>query len=239
MRELERDFTKPFQPQDDDGETGGASGAHDWSVPWSDLMMVMFVLFVVLFIYSESQQDVRVLFSKESSNEARSVGPLDPLLGLIGNLSIRPGSLGDDLIHVADSEVLYRSRINGVTVLREPGNRTRVILGGHFFFASGQEVLQPGAIRYLDEISKLVRMSTGTVHVVGYASPDESTGVDSFGLSSRRAENVARFLVASADLEPKRILITGRGAFQPQLPDTNESNMDSNRRVEILISNPR
>ena len=44
------------------GEHGVASLSTDWSVPWSDVMMVMFVLFVVLYSYQQAERNVREAF---------------------------------------------------------------------------------------------------------------------------------------------------------------------------------
>ena len=211
---------------------------HDWAVPWSDLMMVMFVLFVVLFIYASSHQDVKVLFSQSSAEKAQASSTLDPLIGLIGQISSRvDGQAGQDVVTVADRQVIYRSRTDGVTVVREGGRRVRVTLRGALFFNAAGSELKDGAGAYLQEIAEIVRLSVGIVHVIGYASEDEVAGGNGFGLSSGRAADVAGFLIDRFGIDPKRIVITGRGAYHPELPDTSQKNQALNRRVEIIITN--
>ena len=213
-------------------------GMHDWAVPWSDLMMVMFVLFVVLFIYASSHQDVKVLFSRSSAEKAQASSTLDPLIGLIGQISSRAGGQGGrDVVTIADRQVVYRSRTAGVTVVREGGRQVRVTLRGALFFDSSGSELKDGSEQYLQEIAEVVRLSVGVVHVIGYASPDEVADGNGFALSSDRATGVAEFLIDRFGIDPKRIVITGRGAYHPELPDTSKENQALNRRIEIVITN--
>lgn len=213
-------------------------GLNDWAVPWSDLMMVMFVLFVVLFIYASSHQDVKVLFSEQSAGEAQATSTLDPLIGLIGQISRTADSGGQDsIVRSNRNQVLYRSRTDGVSVVREGGGRVRITVRGELFFDAQGGELNPQSEQYLMEIAELVRLSLGTVHVVGYTSMDEASGTKGFSLSSERATDVADYLISKFDVDPKRIIISGRGAYMPELPGTSSNNMALNRRVEIVLTN--
>jgi chemotaxis protein MotB len=233
-KSLPGDFTSFHQM---DGSEPGR-GANDWAVPWSDLMMVMFVLFVVLFIYASNSQDVKVLFSKQSAEKAQAASALDPLIGLIGQIASRADSGGSqDVVSVPEKDVLYRSRVNGITVIREAPGRVRVTLRGELFFDPASGTLKEEGAEYFDEIADTVRLSFGLVHVIGFADQSESDGARSFSLSSERAANVAEQLITRFGVDPKRLVITGRGAYQPELPDTSAANQALNRRVEIVISN--
>lgn len=238
MRDIEKSFTTSFSSFDQVEGQSTANGMNDWAVPWSDLMMVMFVLFVVLFIYSETHQNVKVLFSPQSADSAQAASTLDPLIGLIGQISSKADAHGTgDIVHMADNTVLYRSRADGVSVVREGQERIRVTLRGDLFFGVGGETLKSGSSQYLFEIAEIIKLSVGTVHVVGYAAEDESSGASSFSLSTRRAADVADYLMTHFNVEPRRIIITGRGAYLPELPGTSKANMAMNRRVEIVITN--
>jgi hypothetical protein len=46
----------------------------DWAIPWSDLMMVMFVLFVVLFSYHAAEREVRSAFEPVDAPRFREPG---------------------------------------------------------------------------------------------------------------------------------------------------------------------
>jgi chemotaxis protein MotB len=138
---------------------------------------------------------------------------------------------------MAENEVLYRSRTNGITVVREARGRVRVTLRGDLFFDVESGQLKPESAAYLDEIGDLVRLSVGLVHVIGFVDQSEAQGAQSFSLSSERATGVADQLINRIGIDPKRLVVTGRGAYQPELPDTSAANQIQNRRVEIVISN--
>jgi len=122
-------------------------------------------------------------------------------------------------------------------VVREGSGHVRVTLRGALFFDSAESLLKDGSDQYLQEIAEVVRLSVGLVHVIGYASPDEVTDGNGFSLSSGRAAGVAGFLINKFGIDPKRIVITGRGVYHPELPDTSKENQALNRRVEIVITN--
>ena len=238
MQDIEKNFTKSFSSFDQIEGQPTAQGMHDWAVPWADLMMVMFVLFVVLFIYASSHQDVKVLFSHQSAEKAQAASSLDPLIGLIGQIASRADSGGSqDVVRTAESQVLYRSRVNGVSVIREAPGRVRISLRGNLFFDARLGALKAGSEQYLQEIAGVIKLSVGTVHVIGYADRSESEGTESFKLSTARAADVADYLINQFGIDPKRIIITGRGAYLPELPDTSHTNEALNRRVEVVITN--
>lgn len=238
MRDIEKSFTKNFSSFDQIEGESAVRGMNDWAVPWADLMMVMFVLFVVLFIYASSHQNVKVLFSQQSADEAQATSSLDPLIGLIGQIASRADTRGtQEIVRIAENQVLYRSRSDGVSVVREGPGRIRVTLRGDIFFSASDGHLQADSDQYLQEIAEVVRLSLGTVHVIGYASEDEADGTDSFALTTQRAANVADYLITQFKIDPKRVIITGRGAYSPELPGTSVANQSLNRRVEIVITN--
>nr|WP_321257380.1 OmpA family protein [uncultured Pseudodesulfovibrio sp.] len=236
MQQIEKNFTKDFSSFGQMEGEGAIRGMNDWSVPWADLMMVMFVLFVVLFMYASTHQDVKILFSHQTAEKAQAASTLDPLIGLIGQIASRAESGGSqDIVRVAETEVLFRSRSKGISVIREAPGQVRISLRGALFFDEKSGELKTGSWQYLNEIAEVVKLSLGTVHVVGFVDKSESEGPQSFTLSSERAANVAEFLITQFEIAPKRIIITGRGSYQPEVPDTSEANKAQNRRVEIVI----
>ncbi|KIL77808.1 Flagellar motor rotation protein MotB [Bacillus badius] len=57
-------------------------------------------------------------------------------------------------------------------------------------------------------------------------------------LSSARAGSVIRFFVDDVGLEPDRFIAVGYGDTRPLAPNTSKENMQKNRRVQIIISDP-
>lgn len=240
MNDLQRDFTKPFDAAALLGNSSSPEGAERWAVPWADLMMVMFVLFVVMFIYAQTHQDVKVLFSEETAQKIEKTSSLDPLIGLIGQISgLTADGGGSDSVRMPVNEILYKSKGNGITVIRDNNDRVRITLSGNLFFGTGQSGLAKTADQYLQEIADVVRVSTGSVHVIGHADEEEVEGTDSFALSTKRAADVAAYFIDTFNMSPDRFVISGRGAYRPDVPSTNGSSRSKNRRVEVILLTDR
>lgn len=57
-------------------------------------------------------------------------------------------------------------------------------------------------------------------------------------LSTARASSVIRYFIAHYDLKSEQFIAIGYGEAKPVVENTSEANMQKNRRVEIIISDP-
>lgn len=208
----------------------------EWSVPWSDLMMIMFMVFAMLFIYSSNAGRKDPPPPRERVVETKA--PTDPGQAFMGQLEapVRDAKDFRDSAGVPVRETYYQSDNLGISVVRETDRQVRVFLRGDLFFGPGGDHLSGGSAPYLARIGEILRVSTGAVLVVGHAAEGETrTPEESLGLSARRAASVAEYFIRAEKLDPKRFLITGRGAFQPEVPETAADADRRNRRVEVLV----
>ncbi len=209
-----------------------------WSVPWADLMMVMFVLFVVLFVYASQKRDTALLFARPSPDAAVKTddSPIQTLLLRTASLS-DPASEDSRQVYEKARQLLYSSNGGGVAVTMEADGGVRVNLGGAIVFAENSaEIAGPG-LDYLDETAGLLAASPRRVHVVGYADTAEAGGdpAGQLRLSVDRAASAAQRLMASHGIEPERFAVSGRGAAGLLAPPTSARNRQKNRRIEIVI----
>ena len=223
--------------RDDGGRTLAAGGNFaEWSVPWSDLMMIMFMVFAVLFIYSSGKN--RAPQPPQPPQVAETKAPTDPMQAFMGQLNDPvtkdgkdPGAQGAPI-----RETYYRSDNLGISIVRETDRQVRVFLRGDLFFTPGGDHLLAASDKYLDRISEILRVSTGAVLVVGHCAADETkTPEEGLALSAARAASVAEYFIKAAHLDAKRFMITGRGSFQPEAPSTAPDADKRNRRVEVLV----
>ena len=59
---------------------------------------------------------------------------------------------------------------------------------------------------------------------------------DNWDLSVMRATSVVRILMSSANINPSRLIPSGRGEYQPLVVNTNSESKRKNRRIEIILS---
>jgi chemotaxis protein MotB len=208
-----------------------------WSVPWADLMMVMFVLFVVLFVYASQKRDTALLFPR--GDQPAASAQTSPLQLLLQRITDRepPRIESSRQIYEQAHKLLYSSNQGGVSVTMEPDGAVRVNLGGALAFDHNSAVIRPQGMAYLDETAKLLSGSPRRVHIIGYADPSEGDGdpAAQLTLSLSRAAGAATRLMQRYGVEPERFAVSGRGAAGLLAPPTNDANRQKNRRLEIVL----
>ncbi|MFW5731340.1 MAG: OmpA/MotB family protein [Desulfonatronovibrionaceae bacterium] len=198
-------------------------GGKAWAVPWSDLMMVMFILFSVLYMFHARENPV---FLPDSL--------LAPLKGGAG--FERDFSLDLDPIYQLARESLGNSSEVGLD--RTEKGDLIISLPGKTFFHSGQTELNPDSHYYLREISQVIALAQGRVIVSGYAEQSEDPA-NQWKVSALRAAAIAARIQQYSGLNQDRIVVHGYGVSHPLVPDSQRIASELNRRVEIRILNQR
>lgn len=109
-------------------------------------------------------------------------------------------------------------------------------------FDSGSAEVRGEAVPVLEEVAAALRHLDNSVLVEGYTDnvPIQTAAFPSnWELSSARATNVLRHLLAAGDLEPDRFAAVGYGEYRNIYPNDTEENRQKNRRVDIVILNER
>lgn len=131
----------------------------------------------------------------------------------------------------AESDVWPGADIDAVGVL---GGAERVALPSEVLFELDSDVLGAGAAPALDRVvASIQRRVNATVTVEGHTD-DQGAEAYNQGLSERRAEAVAAYLVAKG-VERARITPRGFGEGRPIGLNDSEIGRRRNRRVEIVI----
>ena len=216
-----------------DADTSGMNG---WAVPWSDLMMVMFVLFVVLFIYSQSKENIKVIFEGNAQSEVA----MNPADGLIEMISFHREAMSSSArVVMTPEDVLYRSN-DGAVSMKEESGELKIVMRGSAFFTPGQTVFGAKTSKYLAEVAEVLKTSKHAIHIIGHTDASDADKVgtqNAFELSARRAAKVAEYLINTKSIDPVRIIVSGRGGVAPELPDDMGEVEGNNRRVEIVVIN--
>ena len=116
--------------------------------------------------------------------------------------------------------------------------RGLVLTLGDVLFTTGRADLQPGATTHLDKlVAFLNRYPNREVSIEGYT---DSVGSQDYnqGLSERRAESVRHYL-REQGIDSGRLSASGKGESDPVASNESASGRQQNRRVEVIISNPR
>jgi outer membrane protein OmpA-like peptidoglycan-associated protein len=117
-------------------------------------------------------------------------------------------------------------------------DRGLVLTLGDVLFTSGQADLKAGVASNLGRLATFLNQNPGrNVEIEGHT---DNVGSDEYNqaLSQRRADSVRSFLVQQG-IGPERIRTSGKGEHQPVADNESGGGRQQNRRVEVIIENPR
>jgi chemotaxis protein MotB len=203
---------------------------HRWAISWSDLMMTMFIFFVVLYIYQAADRELsfgsgpgKNTFSDAGANHIITLNETQP-----------PSQVYD-----RSRKVIHDVMVDGQSFFNLEKDKTvRMVLAGDFFFDLGSSALKDAARYQLDQVARALNETTHKINIVGHTDdlPSRSQQYPTnWELSSARAVQVARYLMEEGNVAQDRFFISAHAYFQPVAPNTGPENRALNRRVEIIL----
>jgi chemotaxis protein MotB len=210
-----------------------------WSIPWSDLMMTMFILFVILYIYQAPNGEVLPQNGRVSVVGTSMTPGSDMAIGERGAFQ---GTFKESISGIFD---LSRETVRAndledfASVDLVPNKAVRIVLAGDLLFDTGKADLRPGAKHSLRRIGNILRQTPYVVNVVGHTDDvpiHSETFPSNWELSTIRACQVARFLIEETGLPGRRFYVSGHAYHEPVFANNSAGNRSANRRVEIIIT---
>lgn len=234
-------------------------GAPKWMVTFSDMMTLILVFFILLFsmsvvdaqkfrAISESFQQRQVFeffpSAIEFENPSEEFGEEFPNPFDEGGYSEEGSNTDevdmDELLEEVQ-EFLEVNEMNDVISATRDDRGVVLVLQERTLFETAEAELLDSAEPFLEKVGTLLSAIPNMVKVEGHT---DSRPISNFRypsnweLSGARASSVIRYLVETNDLDPKRFIATGYGDTRPVVPNTTVENLQLNRRVVIVISDP-
>lgn len=122
----------------------------------------------------------------------------------------------------------------GVAVTQTADNQLKLNVPSDVSFDTGRADIKPNLRPILDQFANgLAGQASTEVRIIGHT---DNTGTDALNdrLSVERAESTKQYLVARG-VDPRRIVIAGRGEKDPVADNSTDSGRARNRRVEIYL----
>lgn len=235
-------------------------GAPLWMVTFSDLMTLILVFFILLF--SMSVVDATKFRAVADSFQDRAIFDFYPSLVPLDNpaedIDVKRDFFDDLLDPIDDpqnSEVnqeldkllqevqqfLLNNQLNNVISATRDDRGVVLVLQERTLFENAEAMILEGARPFLTKVATLLESIPNLVNVEGHT---DSRPINTFRypsnweLSGARASSVIRYLVENSDVEAKRFTAVGYGDTRPVVPNTSSENLQKNRRVVIVISDP-
>jgi chemotaxis protein MotB len=226
----------------------------NWAVPWSDLMMTMFVLFAALLAAQTLRG--RTEHTKQPQTQAVEVRPqvverekivkqempsptpvADPASSALPTKNLEP--LTRINVLASSNEAVRETNLQNVEITLLDDQSVKVSVQGPTFFAPGKADLRPEVTKFLDRLAQIIKQTPYDIHIVGHTDDRAiKTGLfpSNWELSLVRASHVARYLIDAGGIDPSRFMVIGRGEYEPVSANTDEESRALNRRVEIIIT---
>ena len=234
-----------------------------WAIPWSNLMMTMFILFAVMLVYTLSERNLKDALAKENKVREKPLSAekvKEPVLsGELGpeqlfemsrqtvkevnieDIKVKglAGELGPEQLFEMSRQTVKEANIEDIDVVMGSDRSVRVSVGGPMLFDLGSAELRDTTKDFLRKMAVVLSKTENEVHIVGHTDnyPVHSEAFPTnWELSSARAARVARFLIDHGSLNPERFTVTGNAMYRSRVPNTTLENKQKNRRVEIIIT---
>ncbi|SDN54415.1 flagellar motor protein MotS [Alkalicoccus daliensis] len=240
-------------------------GAPKWMVTFSDMMTLILVFFILLFSMSvvdankfraiaDSFQD-RAVFDSfpsiipfENPSDEREVLDIDDSPNeetetydsLEDMEEEEVNRQLDDLLEDVNEYLEENEFTEEITASRDDRGVVLVLQEQALFESASADLINE-AQPFLDKVGELLNTIPNMVKVEGHTDsrPISTPQFPSnWELSGARASSVIRYLSSTEDLEPQRFMAAGYGDTRPIAPNTTEENLQQNRRVVIVISDP-
>lgn len=225
-----------------------AKGAPRWMVTFSDLVTLILVFFILLF----SMSQIDMIKFKAMSESFRDRQLLDFYPAIIPNeypadMEQNTGEgkeQGDSLdqLLMEIQAFLDQNGLEDVIAANRTERGVVLVLQEQVLFESGEASLIEGSFPFLDKVGTVLSSMPNLVKVEGHTDnrPIKTYRYPSnWELSAARASTVIRYLTENHNLESRRFIAVGYGETRPAVPNSGPENWEKNRRVEIIISDPK
>ena len=210
------------------------SDTNHWSVPWSDLMMVMFVLFAALLTAQALERRVP---EPEPTPVVRV--ETEPMPEPVDDRQLTFEPLMRINVFERSQQAVREAQIENVEIAILEDQSVRVSVQGPMFFELGKADLRKDMRKFLSKLARIILQTPYHVNVVGHTDDYPINNAEfpsNWELSVTRAARVVRYLIDQEGVEPTRFTVMGRSEFDPLLPNADDNARAQNRRVEIIIT---
>lgn len=144
-------------------------------------------------------------------------------------------SISDEPVFVASTD-FSESQVNSDPEPEEPSLNLKAKDIRSYSFGEKERVSPSRNMRnFLDDLAKWMNENPkAEIRIIGHASQDEPFDKQD-EIARNRAQSVKSYLLRKGVSPPERILVTGAGARQPKVDNTNEAGRRENRRVDIEV----
>lgn len=224
-----------------------------WLVSYADFITLLFAFFVVLYAMStrnlekekklENTMKAQFAMSGGEGNFGGSGGIMGNLIDPLESLRNRQSSnaeVMDAVKRILLTTMSEEDQKESISKIDYDERGVRMTLNAEEFFPSGSPKLKMGALKSLDKIAQVLKLTNRDIVIEGHTDdqPFKGESIDSnWELAALRATSVVRYLVKIHQMNPTKISAVSFADQRPLVPNVDEESRAKNRRIEIVIVN--
>ncbi len=140
-------------------------------------------------------------------------------------------------------EALEEGEIDNMVSLNYTSQYVELTIQGSILFDSGKTEIKEDVLPVVQKVGQILETyAGGTIDIEGHTDNVPMGGGGKYAnndeLSAGRALSVFYYLTENTNLDPSKIVHTGRGQYDPIADNSTDEGRARNRRVEIKIYNP-
>lgn len=236
----------------DGGEQGhDGGGSLRWLLTYADMITLLMAFFIMMYSMSviNLSKFHNVAFSIRSGFGGLMPGQSRSVLFTDGQISFKPSALKGDTTGVAWQVIKpLHNYINQtpaakktVKVYIDKRGLVVSLLSDKVLFEPGSADIKPDAYPMMARIAGVLRSLANEARIEGHTCdlPIQSqVFASNWELSTMRATNVVRYMIAREGIPAKRLSAAGYADTRPVGPNDTEQHRRRNRRVDFIILNP-
>ncbi|MBD7912622.1 flagellar motor protein MotB [Clostridium cibarium] len=223
-----------------------------WLIPYSDMLVLLLALFIVMFAMSKVDQE-KMKAAGQSFNEvfAGSNGVLEGTgTEAAGDMESGEASQDEALTNAQTEEqrmTEIKKKIDEEIAKEGYSDKVKAELNSDgleiaiqdiVLFNSGDAEVVGGVSPLLLKISDMIKNLDNEIKVVGHTDNvpiSNSKYRSNWDLSSMRAVNVMNFMVSAGGVHANKVTVQAYAEYKPKYDNSTEDGRAKNRRVEISI----
>jgi chemotaxis protein MotB len=223
-----------------------------WLLTYSDLITLLFVLFVVMYAISTTDvrkfvalaQSVSAAFNADVMQGQAAVSVMNGQETTVQDQTYDAGTstVASDMrtIKAALEDYAIGQGLGGEVQVGMAPQGIVIRLNDALLFSSGRAHLDDHAVLLVGKIVAIVKPLPNTIRIEGNTDDQQPAGgmfADNWELSTARALAVLESMVEQG-IAPSRLSAQGNASYNPIVPDADEASRTKNRRVDIVVLYP-
>jgi chemotaxis protein MotB len=231
-------------------------GPHDneerWLLTYSDLITLLFVLFVVMYAISTTDvrkfvalaQSVSAAFNADvmQGQQAISINNGEDTTVQQDQSAAGTSPVQSDLkaIKAALEDYAIGQGLGGEVEVGVAPQGIVIRLNDALLFSSGRAHLDDHALKLVKQVVDIIKPLPNPIRIEGNTDDQPPDGVlftSNWDLSTARALAVLKAMV-DMSMDPSRLSALGNAQYNPIKPNTDDASRAKNRRVDIVVIYP-